>query len=297
MSWHYLQAGEVASWDPSSLDGVPFALSRLIPIAARCFSPDNEMNASSPSRSGMTSERLTVGRGADTSMSSQVGSRAKTSVQPAAEKGSKGRNPRSGSIWLGWFAKYDRDTCLWRTPQLSLLEGLDEYSVAWPRWGLMRDGVCWALAMPALHITEIESGLLPTPTVCQRGNRGGGRNPTGRYRPSLAEMAKRNIWPTPTASPNANRQLKPSPSQLAGRRGMSLAVANARMEVPTPRATDGNRGGSASTSAKRHRDLRVGGPLNPTWVEWLMGWPEGWTDLRPLETGKFREWLRSYGRF
>jgi hypothetical protein len=23
------------------------------------------------------------------------------------------------------------------------------------------------------------------------------------------------------------------------------------------------------------------------WVEWLMGWPLGWTDLKPLETDKY----------
>ena len=26
------------------------------------------------------------------------------------------------------------------------------------------------------------------------------------------------------------------------------------------------------------------GTLNPTWVEWLMGYPEGWTDLEDSET-------------
>jgi hypothetical protein len=26
----------------------------------------------------------------------------------------------------------------------------------------------------------------------------------------------------------------------------------------------------------------IGGSLNPTWVEWLMGFPLGWTDLRAL---------------
>jgi hypothetical protein len=26
------------------------------------------------------------------------------------------------------------------------------------------------------------------------------------------------------------------------------------------------------------------GTLNPTWVEWLMGYPLGWTDLNHLET-------------
>jgi DNA (cytosine-5)-methyltransferase 1 len=30
------------------------------------------------------------------------------------------------------------------------------------------------------------------------------------------------------------------------------------------------------------------GSLNPTWVEWLMGWKLGWTDLKPLETDKYR---------
>ena len=31
--------------------------------------------------------------------------------------------------------------------------------------------------------------------------------------------------------------------------------------------------------------------LNPAWVEWLMGWPIGWTDLQELEVDRFREWL------
>lgn len=37
-----------------------------------------------------------------------------------------------------------------------------------------------------------------------------------------------------------------------------------------------------------------GGHLNPTWVEWLMGWPLGWTDLKPLEMARFREWQRQH---
>jgi DNA (cytosine-5)-methyltransferase 1 len=38
-----------------------------------------------------------------------------------------------------------------------------------------------------------------------------------------------------------------------------------------------------------------GGKLNPTWVEWLMGWPLGWTDLKPLEMDKFQKWLEQHG--
>ncbi len=37
--------------------------------------------------------------------------------------------------------------------------------------------------------------------------------------------------------------------------------------------------------------------LNPDWVEWLMGWPIGHTDLKPLETAKYQEWLQQHGGF
>lgn len=40
-----------------------------------------------------------------------------------------------------------------------------------------------------------------------------------------------------------------------------------------------------------------GGGLNPTWVEWLMGWPTGWTDLKPLEMDRFQQWLEQFGDF
>ena len=37
------------------------------------------------------------------------------------------------------------------------------------------------------------------------------------------------------------------------------------------------------------------GPMNPTWVEWLMGWPTGWTDLHASATDRFRQWCASHG--
>ena len=32
------------------------------------------------------------------------------------------------------------------------------------------------------------------------------------------------------------------------------------------------------------------GQLNPQWVEWFMGWPIGWTELKPLAMDRFHEW-------
>ena len=74
---------------------------------------------------------------------------------------------------------------------------------------------------------------------------------------------------------------------------------------PTPTTPSGNCvgrldewGGSRSRSVMKTlvtpEELR--GQLNPTWVEWLMGWPPGWTDLKPLEMDKFQQWQQQHGR-
>ena len=39
----------------------------------------------------------------------------------------------------------------------------------------------------------------------------------------------------------------------------------------------------------------AGKQINPEWMEWMMGWPIGWADLKPLATDKFQQWLRSHG--
>lgn len=54
------------------------------------------------------------------------------------------------------------------------------------------------------------------------------------------------------------------------------------------------------SNALHQRDVRgtgSGGQLNPTWVEWLMGWPLEWTDLKPLATGKFLQWRQLHSGF
>lgn len=39
---------------------------------------------------------------------------------------------------------------------------------------------------------------------------------------------------------------------------------------------------------------RVFGRADPINHEWMMGWPPGWTDLKPLETAKFRLWQQQH---
>jgi hypothetical protein len=67
--------------------------------------------------------------------------------------------------------------------------------------------------------------------------------------------------------------------------------------LPTPTAK-GNTLSPSMQKWKAHQLLadQAGGSLNPQWVEWLMGWPIGWTDLKPLETDKFQQWLNLHGK-
>jgi hypothetical protein len=57
---------------------------------------------------------------------------------------------------------------------------------------------------------------------------------------------------------------------------------------PTPRA-DGrdNCGGSNSRRSAKASGTYFGHKLNPRFVEWLMGFPDGWTDLEVSETRSF----------
>jgi hypothetical protein len=71
-------------------------------------------------------------------------------------------------------------------------------------------------------------------------------------------------------------------SGTASRRQPSVPLISVTgsSSLPTPTESDAL-GGPGSSGRDGGPNLRteVGGQLNPTWVEWLMGFPEGWTDL------------------
>jgi hypothetical protein len=107
----------------------------------------------------------------------------------------------------------------------------------------------------------------------------------------LGRMAYLNMWPTPRAVEGEKA------NQTYG--GGNLTLTGAVKRWPTPKARDHRKQGGPSEQARNTPDLptQVGGKLNPMWVEWLMGWPIGWTDLKPLEMAKFQQWLQKHGAF
>jgi len=153
------------------------------------------------------------------------------------------------------------------------------------------------------------SGLWPTPTVFHalRGNHDepvevyqqpvqdhkDGKT-KGKPGPSLGIAVR--LWPTPKASAAGADSAKLTRSKT----GLSLQTA-VRL-WPTPTAGDSRSSGSRNTETskaspgisltdavrgdggKGRRNSQDIGALNPNWVDWLMGYPTGWTDLGASET-------------
>lgn len=80
-------------------------------------------------------------------------------------------------------------------------------------------------------------------------------------------------WPTPTTA-DAYIGAFASKQQKAGSQH-SLNLASAVRMYPTPLSTDWKNRQNRKSSIQN----MVGGKLNPMWIEWLMGFPIGWTDL------------------
>jgi DNA (cytosine-5)-methyltransferase 1 len=110
-------------------------------------------------------------------------------------------------------------------------------------------------------------------------------------------------WPTPR-TPSGGADCSAGETRPSGHKGTTNLEGAVRM-WPTPNASDHIQRKTSKSWADQGRINYVlsnpevtgvsGGRLNPMWVEWLMGWPLGWTDLKPLEMDRFQKWLDEHG--
>ena len=258
MSWLFSQALVEEYLGDISLDGEQSVPSSGNPIPQAYCAPGKMTEFSRLSRFGMTfkpltdtlgKELLTLFRGVFPARIFQPLEKGRESMESDQECGEK---------WRGSFTKYDPDSSLWKTHQCSLLGDLDEFSETWPQWGLMRDGECWEQRTLEQTIRGTESGLLE------------------------------QTWPTPRSCSAMAATITPK-SAWNEKRNANLETIVGRVQFPTPTAHNSKEGNYPSERNRKTPTLatHAGGKLNPMWVEWLMGWPLGWTDLKPLATDKY----------
>lgn len=257
MSWHYSRALVAEYSEASSVDSVVSAPLKSTHTQGPSLLPDKTMARSRRFRSGMMSAPFAEMSGEELLTWYLAAFPVKIFQSQAKAQESTAQSLDSGEKWQGSFAKWNQDSSSWKTPQPCLFGDLMSFSVTWPKWGLMQDGVCLEQTMLALPTYESAClSLLPTLTVCGNNNRKGASKTSGDGLPTHLRLR----MPTLTAHDSKGCA---GPGQL---RRNSPGVSGA-----------------------------VGGPPNPTWCEWFMGFPLGWTALEGLETLKFLPWLNSHG--
>jgi hypothetical protein len=111
----------------------------------------------------------------------------------------------------------------------------------------------------------------------------------------------RAMWPTPRNSPASIYAETPDTQakrEMVHGKGRFSNLADAVQMWPTPTSRDHKDTGDCAnvpTNGLLGREVgpsREHGSLNPQWVEWLMGFPAGWTDLKPSEMPSSRRLSR-----
>lgn len=176
---------------------------------------------------------------------------ANLSVLPGSEK-AKMMTVTSGQRCSELYRKQDQLGLLVKTLLVTSLWDSTMCYLTWKASATPRNRLLYRLQVSVQDIDEKEYLLWPTPTVYGNYNKKGSSKNAGD---GLATAVK--MWPTPTARDWKGAR---TPEKLA------------------------EKGRNATNSLPDAVRAEITGQLNPTWVEWLMGFPLGWTDLNHSET-------------
>ena len=288
-------------------------IANWIPTAKVCFCPECKMEVLIERQYGMMSKHLEQENpnSPKVSISSSAGSRdpAKESALQDMEKAWKMSEADYFSRSCAWPKKSSPSLYFWKTSPLFPQEVGYESLEKLPKWGMIVDGVLYPLHPWEPCIVEKDGSYWLTPTTMDhlpvrkgealenalyRGkDRKSRRKVSGRLNEQVAYPV---MWPTPAA-----RDWKDSGNEPAAQARKSPNLPAAVKMWPTPCANDDNKSVEAHMAMKRGMkggprktitSLNVavkaesgnGAKLCPRFVELLMGFPEGWTELKPLET-------------
>ena len=245
---------------------------------------------------GRMPEPSMASRGVAEFMESLPVIRASHSASQASDKGPTTRDtsgPRSSAS----LAKWDPSSCSWRMSQDTFDWASTECSVILPKSGSTRSGRLYERPMSEPHTEGSESSSWPTPRAFMHKDAS-----YDRGRSNLGEVVTN--WATPTArdwKDGADPSDKTPTNALLGRQaprvtGQMFRGGSGRL-FPTPRAQDSYERSNRKTIIRARQGEAqmtltrwVRGPqasrlrLNPNFVEWLMGFPEGWTVCEPSAT-------------
>lgn len=263
MSWLYSQALVEEYLGENCLDGeqsVPLSGSNT--QQAYC-APDKMMGFSRLSQFGMTYKPLTENRGEELLTLYLEDFHAKTLVPQEKVQELMESEAECGNIWQESSEKSSQSLLSLKTPLCYALEDSMLSYKTLPKWGMMLDGECYQQQAWVLTTRETESGL------------------------------SQKMWLTPRVleideTPENFRKRMNGKRKNDRKNGFGNLTMQVKAMLPTSTCHNSKEGAYPAEYNRKTPSLatHAGGKLNPMWVEWLMGWPLGWTDLKPLETDK-----------
>lgn len=202
------------------------------------------------------------------SMSFAADFHVRTYLTPGKARESMQKEAVCGGKQSGLFAWYDPDSSLWRTWQRCLTGGLMKFLGRWPKAGMMLNGKSYQ--QPCLEHRTLDNDVsyLPTPVAYDAEPWG----PNNHYQ-GIGQMAKKGLLPTPRSSDGNG----------PGKHGSGGPDLRTAILYPTPCSRD-YRSPNANGNFEDQLPNAIGGKLHPLFVEWMMGYPAGWTDLEHSET-------------
>lgn len=196
--------------------------------------------------------------------------------------------PKSGIMLFGrvyplqmWEpATREKDCSSWLTPSCTNIEKRSDRAMI--KRKKYRESVGRKTVPPGNLAEQVNMGggsnMFPTPTICGNNNKKGVSKTSGD---GLATAVKK-MFPTPKAQ---NKNLP----AIHGEGGLDLQTYVQKYPTPTNSMMavgDMEQAKYSGNDSKRPIYKKVTsseGQLNPDWVEWLMGWPIGWSDIKPLK--------------
>ena len=177
--------------------------------------------------------------------------------------GSSKRSGRPSSLAVQILAR-------WPTPTASMMPCEGSQRLLRAKWlnGELTEAEASIMARRDVKEGQGKVPKWPTPDTSAGGS---GPSQLQRNQPRLQDAVK---WATPQSRDWKEQRLSAAIAMQNEKIGASKSL---------PRQL-----------SSEHPEL-IGGQLNPTWVEWLMGWPLGWTDCAVSATVKFQQWYDSHG--
>ena len=238
------------------------------------------------SRYGMTFAPLTDDRGEDVLTWYREASPVRTSQSSSeTQQVLLAHEAGSGLKWRASSESVNLDLFSSKTRQPSSGEASTALSETLPRWGMFRGGQLLEPTTQVLPTIENDSGWWATPAARDWKDTPGmsKKREKGKHR---IDMLPRQVY----ASLDGSESFTP-PTATTKETALDVELIFQIAGVPAPQWKSVNTVRSMESSGQGPKSAL----LNPAWVEWLMGWPPGWTDFAPLGMDRFRQWLRLHG--